>query len=284
MYVFMFRFWIFISVAQDQNLKEEEIVLIGYMTVVVIVLSAMVITFFIAFQKRKHKLLMDQIQQQKHFEDTVADIREEIQEQTLQYIGQELHDNVGQLLSLASMQMGMIETTVAENLKQPFHETQKIIKDSLTEVRTLSKTLNMDVIQNQGFIESVQIEIDRLNRLKLIQAKVISLGTPKNFENKKDGIILFRILQEFISNTIKHASASELIISLEYTADQLLIKATDDGKGFLVEEAMAGSGLLNMRNRATLIESEFHLTARPHEGTTLKIHYPMRLRNLKLST
>src|SRR5690606_4387174 len=101
----------------------------------------MVIIFFIAFQKRKNKLLLDKIKQQKEFEDTVAKTSEEIQEQTLKYVGQELHDNIGQLLALASMQMGMLGAKISEDIKEPFMESQKIIKESLDEVRVLSKSL-----------------------------------------------------------------------------------------------------------------------------------------------
>lgn len=281
MYLLMFRLWFLVSRSKGQNLKEEEIVLIGYMTVVVMLLSAMLIAFFMAFQKRKNKLLLDKIRQQKEFEETVAETREEIQEQTLKYIGQELHDNVGQLLSLASMQMGMLGAKVTDDIKVSFVETQKTIKDSLEEVRTLSRALNTDVIQNRGFLESVRVEIERLNRMKLITANFMIIGDIKTLENKKDGIILFRILQEFISNTVKHSNASELNISFEYKSDQLIIKAADDGKGFIVNDVKNSSGVLNMKSRAELTQSSYSLTSQPNEGTELTMIYPIVERSLK---
>ena len=281
MYLFIFRFRLLISTLQEETIKEEEIALIGYMTLVVIVLSAMVIIFFMAFQKRKNKLLLDKIKQQKQFEETVAKTSEEIQEQTLKYIGQELHDNIGQLLSLASMQMGMLGVKIAEDIKEPYLETQKIIKESLGEVRALSKSLNTDVIQNRGFSQSVKAEIERLNRMKLITADFVIVGDVIPFENKKDGIILFRILQEFISNTVKHSKASELIISLDFKKDQLIIKATDDGKGFVIDEVKDSSGLLNMKNRAELTESSYNLVSHPNNGTQLTMVYPIAVRALK---
>ena len=99
--------------------------LLRYMLAVLVIVTALVIVFFIVFQKRKNKLLLDKIKQQKQFEETVSKTKEEIQEQTLKYIGQELHDNIGQLLSLASMQMGMLGVKISENIKEPFIETQK---------------------------------------------------------------------------------------------------------------------------------------------------------------
>ena len=282
MYLFMFRLWFLISTLQAETIKKEEIALIGYMTLVVILLSIMVIVFFIAFQKRKNKLLLDKIKQQKQFEETVAKTGEEIQEQTLKYIGQELHDNIGQLLSLASMQMGMLGVKIAEDIKEPYIETQQIIKQSLQEVRALSKSLNTDVIQNRGFKKSIKAEIERLNRMKLIAADLVINGNVVPFGNKKDGIILFRILQEFISNTVKHSKATELKISLDYNQNQLIIKAKDDGHGFIMDEVKDSSGLLNMKNRAELTESSYSLNSKPTEGTQLTIIYPIVDRALKV--
>lgn len=256
--------------------------LLRYMLAVLVIVTALVIVFFVVFQKRKNKLLLDKIKQQKQFEETVSKTKEEIQEQTLKYIGQELHDNIGQLLSLASMQMGMLGVKISENIKEPFIETQKIIKESLGEVRALSKSLNTDVIQNRGFEKSIKAEIERLNRMNLITADFTVIGEVVTFENYKDGIILFRILQEFISNTVKHSNAKTLKISLDYRENKvLIIKATDDGNGFILDEVKDSSGILNMKNRAELTESTFHLISQPNNGALLEIHYPMAQRGLK---
>lgn len=285
MHLLKFHLCVFISALQEQTIKKEEIALIAYMTLVVMLLSIMVIVFFTAFQKRKNKLLLDKIRQQKEFEETVAKTSEEIQEQTLKYLGQELHDNIGQLLSLASMQMGMLGVKISEDIKEPFVETQKIIKESLGEVRALSKSLNTDVIQNRGFEKSIKAEIGRLNRMKLVVADFTVIGEVVPFENHKDGIILFRILQEFISNTVKHSKAKALKISLDYSQNQtLIIKATDDGNGFVLDDVKDSSGMLNMRNRAELTESTFHLASQPNNGTQLEIHYPIAQRGLKADT
>jgi signal transduction histidine kinase len=255
--------------------------LLIYMIAILVIVTTLVIVFFIVFQKRKNKLLLDKIKQQKQFEETVAKTSEEIQEQTLKYIGQELHDNIGQLLSLASMQMGMLGVKIAAEIKEPYLETQKIIKESLGEVRALSKSLNTDVIQKRGFSESIRFEIERLNRMKLITAAFVVEGDVVAFGNKKDGIILFRILQEFISNTVKHSKANELTISLDYRQDHLLINATDDGVGFVIDEVKDSSGLLNMKNRAELVESTFSLISQPDHGTQLSIVYPIAARALR---
>lgn len=250
--------------------------LLIYMVSVLIILCGLIVVFFVVFQKRKNKLIMDKIKQQQQFEEEISTTQVEIQEQTLKNIGQELHDNIGQLLSVANMQLSILNTQVPEDMKESFTETKNVIRDSLGEVRALSKSLNSEVIANRGFQLSVQNEIDRLNKLKLLNAQLTVEGNPDNFKNSKDSIILFRILQEFLSNTIKYAKASNVSINLNYKQDSLEIKAEDNGVGFNETEIEKGAGLINMKSRAALIGVDFKLTSEVNKGTVLHLVYPFR--------
>ncbi len=271
----MFRIWILVCALQQQTIKEEEIALIGYMTLVVIMLLFMVIVFFIAFQRRKSKLLLDNFKQQQEFDEEISRTQSEIQEQTLKHVGWELHDNVGQLLAYASMQLNMLGTKVPEDVKGKVQETTDIVKDSLKEVRALSKSLNNDVLLNMGFEESITNELNRLKRMKFSLAELEIKGDKREFSDKKHEIILFRILQEFFSNSVKYSEADQLKVILDYQTDILTITATDDGKGFDVASAEKGSGLINMKSRAELIDADLEITSQPNHGVKLTIHYPI---------
>ncbi|MBU2940508.1 histidine kinase [Lacinutrix sp. C3R15] len=242
---------------------------------VMLVVCTIIIVFFIVFQKRKNKLLLDKIKMQQAFERAFAETNEEIQEQTLKYIGQELHDNIGQLLSVANMQLSILNTEIPETLKERFSESKSAVKESLTEIRALSKSLNRDVIQNKGVYDSIQSEINRLNRMKLIKAELIKTGDNTVTENSKDAIILFRILQEFISNTVKYSNAKQLKIHLNYYPEKLIIHASDDGVGFDEKTVESNSGLVNMKSRAELIEASFSLASKPNQGVHLTLEYPL---------
>lgn len=250
--------------------------LLIYMLVVLTVITALFIIFFVVFQKRKNKLLADKIKQQQIFEEEISNTQIEIQEQTLKNIGQELHDNIGQLLSVANMQLSIMATSVDETIKQQFTETKDVVKDSLREVRALSKSLNTDVIANKGLQESVQNEIDRLNRLNILKATIDIEGDKTVFKNQKDSIILFRIFQEFLSNTIKYASAENFSVSIQYLNDKLIVEAKDDGKGFDSKTIEQGAGLINMKNRADLINADFSLDSVEGMGTKIQVVYPYR--------
>ena len=152
--------------------------------------------------------------------------------------------------------------------------SSKVISESLQEVRALSKSLNTDVILNAGFEDSIQNELNRLKRMKLMEVELTSEGDKGICRNNKDAIILFRIMQEFMSNSVKYSKAKHLEIHLIYTEEELKIQASDDGVGFDIETVKNGAGLINMKNRAALIESTFSLTSKPNEGVKLQISYP----------
>ncbi|WP_299888062.1 histidine kinase [uncultured Lacinutrix sp.] len=253
--------------------------LLVYMIGVLIIVTTLVILFFIVFQKRKNKLLIDKIKQQQAFEEELSNAQTEIQEQTLKNIGWELHDNVGQLLAAASMQLNILKTQISDDVKENFSEASNTVKQSLKEVRLLSRSLNNEVILNIGFEQSITNELNRLKKMKFASAELNVKGEVIPFQNKKHEVIVFRILQEFFSNTVKYSEAKNLAVKLNYDNDKLIITASDDGKGFDIETIKKGSGLLNMKSRAELINMSYNLSSKIGEGTNLELEYPYKHEN-----
>lgn len=249
--------------------------LLVYMIMVLIIITSLVIVFFVVFQKRKNKLILDQIKQQQAFEEEITLAQSETQEQTLKNIGWELHDNVGQLLSFASMQLSILKMQVTDDVKDKFKDTTEALKESLSEVRALSKTLNNEVVLNIGFQKSITNELNRLKKMKFTSAELKIIGDKVDFINRKHEIIIFRILQEFLSNSVKYSEAKNLNITLNYQIDKLIITAKDDGKGFNMDNVEKGSGLINMKSRAALINANLDLNSKPNEGVELVINYPL---------
>lgn len=246
------------------------------MIAILIVICILIIAFFTVFQKRKNQLLLDQLKQKQEFEEELTKTQQEIQEETLKHVGRELHDNVGQMLVLATMQMKGVAKMVGEEAKPKVANVSQYLKESLNEVRALSKSLNSDVIFNLGFDEAIKNEVERINKLEEIKAVLIINGEKVNFENRKDEIILFRILQEFTSNTLKYAEAETLDVKVDYTDSFLSISLEDDGKGFNISDAEYGSGLTNMKKRAEFVNADFQYNSQPEKGTQLRLKYPYR--------
>ena len=235
-------------------------------TIILILVNVFVVVLFSVFQRRKNKLLEDQQEAKKKFESEIAETQIEIREETLRNISWELHDNIGQSLTLAKIQL---QNESSENIK----EVSEIITKSLNELRALSKLINPEFIKNIELKEALQLEIDRFNRLNFIKSSLEVHGKEKPI-HEKTSIIIFRILQEFFSNTIKHSKATELKVQLTYQDDEVEIIAKDNGVGFNQEQIQeAGLGLKNIENRANLIGAKAKLVSAPEQGTQLVINY-----------
>lgn len=242
----------------------EDIFLIT--ALLVFLLAVTVISLFVVFQRRKNFLLEKQEQQRKQFEREITETQIEIREETLRNISWELHDNIGQLLTLAKIQLQHL----TEENKDEVTET---IGKSLNELRALSKLINPEFIKNIELRDALQLEIDRFNRLNYIEATLTKSGEEKRVA-EKPGMIIFRMLQEFFSNTLKHARATTLDVVINYFEDKIEITSTDNGIGFDTESiAEKGIGLKNIKKRGELINANVKLTSVPQKGTTLKIIY-----------
>lgn len=247
-------------------MEQERDVILIISTVVIILVNIFVVVLVSVFQRRKNKLLKDQQEAKKKFESEIAETQIEIREETLRNISWELHDNIGQSLTLAKIQL---QNGSAENIQ----EVSEIITKSLNELRALSKLINPEFIKNIELKEALQLEIDRFNRLNFIKSSLKVHGKEKPIQ-EKTSIIIFRILQEFFSNTIKHSKATELKVQLTYQEDEVEIIAKDNGVGFNQEQIQeAGLGLKNIENRANLIGAKAKLVSAPEQGTQLVINY-----------
>ncbi len=235
-------------------------------TILIVLVVVFLIILFTVFQRRKNHLLREKYREKKRFEREIAETQIEIREQTLRHISWELHDNIGQLLTLAKIQL---QHAGIDNLD----DISETIGKSLNEVRSLSKLINPDFINNIRLKQALTLEIERFNRLNFINAKLLITGTEKELNPKHD-IIIFRILQEFFSNTIKHSKATDLRVELNYKGEELEIRACDNGIGFNLDDVhKKGIGIKNIKNRAKLINAEANLKSEEQKGTILKINY-----------
>lgn len=260
---------------ETTNISQDTILLIAYSVIVIFSLLVFVIGFFILYQKRKNKFLLAQLEAQRIFEEEIAASRVEIQEQTFKNIAWELHDNVGQLLSVINIQLNMALHKIPKEYEVPLQETKDLVAKTIKEVRSLSKTLNTDVIKQNGLITSIETEITRFNRLGFLDASLSVLGDERKIE-AKDEIILFRIIQEFLSNVIKHAKADKLTVSLHFKDTFLEIKAQDNGIGFNVSQKQSSSGMHTMKERAKLLGANYKINSEIGIGTRLFIEYPYK--------
>ena len=240
--------------------QKEIYLLILSASVTFFVLSVSLAALFILMQKRR-----------EIYQKEINKVRIEMVEQTLKNISWEIHDNIGQILSTMNLYGYKIHTELPEKFQPPVEELQGLIQTAITEVRSLSKSLNTDYIKNIGLIKSIELELDRLKRLSFMETEFSVVGKPFNIPNDSE-VFLHRIIQEFLSNSVKYAQAKKIEIKLIFEDRKLKIYAKDDGIGF-DDTIIQGTGLLNMKNRARLIGAFLKLESELNKGTNLEIIY-----------
>jgi two-component system, NarL family, sensor kinase len=226
--------------------------------------------FVLLYQRRQRNMMMKKKEMEAAFQQTLLETQIEIQEQTLTNISQELHDNIGQTLSLAKLHLNTLKWQDVEASKEKINVAKEIISQSIVNVRDIAKSMLGEKIAAIGLQQAIQ------NELKILQTSgkyFITFNCLNNTSNitSQQELIAFRILQEALHNIIKHADATKIEISFTQNIDQSIITLTDNGKGFDIEnlqEKNTGVGLTNMRNRATLIQAEIQITSKPSFGTT----------------
>lgn len=250
--------------------KEVELLLI-ILTIIGVTIILIVVTLFVVFQQRKTQLIIEKNDTEHKLLKEIATTQIEIKEQTLRNISWELHDNIGQLLSLAKIQLNQIDAP--KDTKADINET---LSKSIQELRALSKISNPEYLKSIDLREALHIEIDRFNRLNFIEASISVNGFPIQLENHTS-VIVFRMLQEFFSNSIKHSKATHLDVLLDYTSDLLTITAKDNGIGFEIDilKDHKGIGLINIEERAKLINAIATITSATNQGTQLTITIPV---------
>lgn len=254
-------------------LQKETVFLIGYFVFVIFLLVTLVVLFFISFQRKKNKLLIEKFEREKQYEREIQESRLEIQEQTFKNIAWELHDNIGQLLSVTNLQLNMLLKTIPETFQKNLTEATTNIQSTVQQVRALSRNLNNDVIFKNGLELSIKNELERFQRLNFLKTSYQLVGESIRLK-KETEIIIFRIFQEFTTNVLKHSRAEMLDVLLKYTDVFVEVQVIDNGIGFDMDKKSSNSGLETMSNRAKLLKADFKIESSIGNGTRLFIKYP----------
>lgn len=200
-------------------------------------------------------------------EKTLLNIENEIQQETLTHIGRELHDNIGQLLSLAKLNFGS-----AKPEKQS--EGKVILNQIIKEVRGLSKTLNIDWAESVSLDEFINQELVKIQATGFCETSLEN--SLENFELTKDQkLVLIRVTQECLNNAIKYASPEMIEVKIYQNGKGKVIQIIDNGKGFDQTIQSNGSGMTNLKKRMETIGGEFQLTSVVGKGTDIKLLLPI---------
>ena len=258
--------------------KEEAYYTIILFSLFALLLIIIVLMTAILYYNRRKKHLQEKRVLEINFQQTLLQTQLEIQEQTLKNISQEIHDNIGQALSLAKLNLNTMPPTNDEALQQKILNSKELVSKAITDLRDLSRSLDTDYVQEMGLQRAIEYELEMIRKTGIIETNLFVEGSMFRLQ-KQNELILFRIVQETLNNILKHANAKSINVNINYSnAFTLIIK--DDGKGLnldpLSEEKNNnfGLGIRNMHSRAKLIGADFSLTSQPGQGTEVKIVLP----------
>ncbi len=229
-----------------------------------------IILLFVQYKNKQKMVLQEkQLVEQLHQEQLLS-AQLESQQETMQHIGTEIHDNVGQKLTLASLYSKQLTSSTTPEITDKINTIGKIIDESLAELRLLSKTLTNPLLAHADLIYLLKEEAKRINASGIcylsLSTTEIEITLPPARKN-----ILFRLLQEFIQNSLKHADCKGILIEISLVGETIYITASDDGKGFDTKAVSNGIGLQNMQRRAEQLKASFNLKSQKNTGTTLTL-------------
>lgn len=236
--------------------------------IILLLVAGVTITIFVANRQRiRQEVAMAQMQ--LNYEKELRTVEQEVQEQVLVNLSRELHDNIGQLLTLMRLQLEQQKLDADDEAR--FAGLDETLNTTVQQLRMMSRTLNTDFIEHEGLINTIQVEIDRLRQINHLNIHWDHDNAEPEL-NKDQRIMSFRIFQEMLNNTLKHAKAKNIYITLR-GRDAFLLSVRDDGQGYDVQQAMknGGSGLRNIAKRAALSQLECSIQSEPGKGSSYEI-------------
>lgn len=224
-----------------------------------------------AFREREKLVAQINLHQQELLKTKL-----EIQEQTYRNISEELHDNIGQTLSLVKLNINTIDVHTPDIAEEQLLESKTLLTKVIQDIRDLAKTLNTDFIDKIGLANAIEQQLHLLKRTGLYATQLSINGDAVKYESQHE-LVVFRIIQELLNNIVKHAEATSIHVVMNYQTEKLIIIVQDNGKGFDPEKRQLpekGLGLRNIHNRIRLINGTVRFASEPEKGTTAIIELP----------
>lgn len=240
-------------------------------SLLLVMLAGIIIAFMVIHKQRIKQYKMKLNETAYSYQNELLRTRIEVQEQAFNRISREIHDNVGQVLSITRMKLHHARNNeMYEGMKQAMLEAGEAISKSVKDLRNLSHILNGKMIEKLDLTEAIEKELSYIRSLHRLTC-TFSYSPALPSTNNEQNLLLFRIIQEALHNIVKHAAATEIDITLIYEDEALQLRIFDNGKGFDPEKADTGLGLINIRQRTELLQGQLSIRSAPEIGTYMII-------------
>lgn len=238
----------------------------------------LILFMFIYYRQkaRKNKIIAEQriYQLEKEKKLLAAKFLVEGQEQERKRIAKELHDGLGVLLSTTRIQFTSIKDKSPEN-KSLIDKAAKLLEQATGDVRKISHNMMPGLLTRFGLYEAAEELIDQLNETAGLNANCIISGDPQRLTENTE-IMLYRVIQELVNNSLKHAEAKNIRLQLKVLSGEIDILYTDDGKGFNVSEKLQlkSIGLNSIKSRIDFLGGNLSIESETGKGVNYVIQVP----------
>jgi signal transduction histidine kinase len=203
--------------------------------------------------------------------------RVKVQEEERRHLARELHDEIGQALTAAkiNLQAAMKETDGAKSKR--IDETAAILERLLGQVRQISLDLRPSMLDDLGLVPALRSLLDQQGRRASVAVNLSAKNMPENLDPEIQ-TTCFRVAQEAITNAVRHANATRIDVELSCENGNLRLQVRDNGRGFDADAAQAqtaGLGLVGIKERAALVDARAKIISSPDKGTTVEVSLPL---------
>ena len=265
-----------------QNQLPEVYVVIVVGVALALLLVGFIVSILFLYQRRQHRQEQELVRLKDEYHNELLQSQLEIKEATFKTIAQELHDNIGQMLSVVKFSLATLSIKPGHPDFESVHESREMLNKAIYDLSDITKSMHTDRITKIGLVEAIKYELEMLRKMKLFETSFNSTEEHFHFDEQKE-IFLFRMFQEIMNNIIKHAKASLVEVNIESTDDhpfRLVIR--DNGVGFNVVEkqlttsSSAGVGLKSIINRAKLIGGSVRIDSALGKGSSFTVELSLQ--------
>jgi signal transduction histidine kinase len=253
--------------------ENDELVIVYFIgTVGMLLLAGGMFFFFVTYQKRllQKQLELNRLQQEQQNEILQNTIQ--AQERERKRIAQDLHDEVGAMLSVVKLNVvRIVRKSDEEKTRALAGETQSYLDEVITQVRRISRSLLPPSLERLGLFYALEELANWVNKSDQLRIECWKSGEQFRFDSKKE-LAIFRVVQELFNNAIKHSEATLLNVNVRFSRHSLAISVIDNGNGFILyEKVNAGLGLKNLESRTEMSGAQFKMKSKLEKGTTALI-------------
>jgi PAS domain S-box-containing protein len=191
-------------------------------------------------------------------------------------IARELHDHLSQQLALLAIdlqQLSMQQSTPAEMLIPALHEAWRRTTEIASDVHAISHRLHPSKMEALGLVATIRAHCREISRQSVV-VDFIEQDVPSAIPPER-ALGLFRVLEEGLSNVVRHSGARSAQVALAGDGSELLLRIADDGRGFQPDARQGGLGLVSMRERTHSLDGTLSITSTPGRGTVIEARIPL---------